>query len=544
MRLCFPFALLAATPLFAEDFRTGSTVTAVTVYPSITQETHQIAQQMPAGEHRLFFPANPDFDELPNIRSLTQGVIISQIRLLDGDLIDVDAYLSPEQEAAQQRLEQAEDALAAYGRKVSAITDRINALTLKLEFLKSLHAPDAKATPEELIKLSDLVLTGSEEVYAEIAAQKLKLETEQANKEKLDLALYAARAALGQIRPPQQGSALWSLTVNLQTAAEAVFELETLHGNAFWMPLYDIHLDREATTVTLQRKVGIRTSQEVSWSDVMLTLATNEPTDQIGPRPAKGNRASVFGVNRKGSGASSDYYSSDKSVATGEVEEAVVIVESIEQGFSFDTEGYAPTYSFPEKVSVGPSDMLVLNLGEIELAAQTKIWASPRWDDTAFLMAKVQNTTQEPLLPGQALYFRDGQLVGASAFEAALPSEKMTLPFGPVEHLRLDYIVKDNQTGDRGFINTETTRDHTAIVRVENLSDMEESVRVFFPFTYSEQDELDVSVRAAPAPNETDHDDQKGVSVWDLDIAAGKTAEINIQTELDWPAGQVLDWRP
>ena len=47
-----------------------------------------------------------------------------------------------------------------------------------------------------------------------------------------------------------------------------------------------------------------------------------------------------------------------------------------------------------------------------------------------------------------------------------------------------------------------------------------------------------------PAPDETDVDDRRGVSAWDLTLAPGETREVEITITLDWPEGQVLSWNP
>jgi hypothetical protein len=79
---------------------------------------------------------------------------------------------------------------------------------------------------------------------------------------------------------------------------------------------------------------------------------------------------------------------------------------------------------------------------------------------------------------------------------------------------------------------------------VENLTAESQELRAFFPLTFSEQEDLGVRVSAQPAPDETDIDRARGVSAWDIALAAGETAEVSITVQLDWPEGMELYWYP
>ena len=118
------------------------------------------------------------------------------------------------------------------------------------------------------------------------------------------------------------------------------------------------------------------------------------------------------------------------------------------------------------------------------------------------------------------------------------------LAFGPMESIRLDTILKRNAEGDAGIINRSSTRVQEITFTVENLSDEPQEVRALFPLTFSEKEDLEVEIVALPAPDETDVDDRRGVSAWDLTLAPGETREVEITITLDWPEGQVLSWNP
>jgi hypothetical protein len=139
---------------------------------------------------------------------------------------------------------------------------------------------------------------------------------------------------------------------------------------------------------------------------------------------------------------------------------------------------------------------------------------------------------------------RDGHLVGRESIALIPAGAETTLPFGPIEGIRLETVFARNAEGDTGIISRSNTREQQITFSVENLTDEAQEVRAFFPLTYSEQEDLRVKVVAMPQPDETDIDNLRGVSAWDLSLAPGETKRVAITVSLGWPEGQTLNWYP
>lgn len=537
MKRLLPLVALAASPAFADEFRINPTVVAATVYPGMARETLQFTQQLSKGQHTLLIPASEYFDGVsPDIQPVTEGVSIKRIKYLRDRLADPDAFLTPLQAAAKARLEAAEDKLAEHLRETAAISDRMTALTTQFDFLKSLRTPDEKLSIEDLQNLSELVLSGSEKVLSQIAQAKTELDEARDVRVDLEDKRDAAEIAWERSLPPQAGGSVWAIEVEVQADTEAQFTQEILRDGLEWGSYYEAHLTSGSNTLRLERKALLIVPEDTNWQDVSLTLATNRPGDQTEPSRTYGRKASVF--------APVEHDLKAGGYSTPLVEEEIVVVEEAASALRPYTDGFSVTYKLSDPISAGPDEVAILELGAIELPATLENWAAPRYDETAFLMAEVVNSTKEPLINGGLLSYRDGLLVGTGNFDGAVPNQSLILPFGPIEHLRLEYVQKDNQTGERGILSSDTTREHASVVRIENLSGTPENIRVFFPTTYSEQEELSVTVNATPAPTETDFEDRRGVSVWDLSVPANDQSEISIETTLRWPEGKTLSWTP
>jgi uncharacterized protein (TIGR02231 family) len=159
-------------------------------------------------------------------------------------------------------------------------------------------------------------------------------------------------------------------------------------------------------------------------------------------------------------------------------------------------------------------------------------------------MAEFTNNTPEPFLPGQASVSRDGVFVGRIPFALIPAGAKAEVSFGALEGLQLDYTMLDNNTGDRGFLTTSSTRNQQMEFSVENLLNSTETVQTVFALPFAEQEDLSVKVRTAPDPDETDFEKRRGVSVWSLDLGPGEKKTVRVTVDMDWPDGQELFWQP
>jgi Domain of unknown function (DUF4139) len=78
------------------------------------------------------------------------------------------------------------------------------------------------------------------------------------------------------------------------------------------------------------------------------------------------------------------------------------------------------------------------------------------------------------------------------------------------------------------------------VLKVENLTDETWPVRLLDQVPYSEQEDLEITYSATPAPTETDVDGQRGILAWEFDLPAGATKEITLDHVISWPEGKVL----
>ena len=166
--------------------------------------------------------------------------------------------------------------------------------------------------------------------------------------------------------------------------------------------------------------------------------------------------------------------------------------------------------------------------------------AVPVRDKTAFRLVQVENTGDEILLPGQAVIYVDGQLVGETTIDTLPPNAEADIFFGPIDGLRLTRTVLDRNEGDRGIISRSNEQREAVRIDIENLTGQAWDVTVQDAVPYSEQEDLEIEWQASPTPDVTTVDDQRGFLEWQFDMTAGQTQTISLETTMEWPEGMVL----
>ena len=155
-------------------------------------------------------------------------------------------------------------------------------------------------------------------------------------------------------------------------------------------------------------------------------------------------------------------------------------------------------------------------------------------------MAEFTNTTDEILLPGQALVFADGTMIGFSNLPLLAAGADTEMGFGPLDGLRLTRATPSKSEGDAGVFSSANQLTEQAEITVENLTGQDWRVLLRDAIPYSEQDDLEVEFDASPAVTRRDPDGQRGILEWDLDLAAGATQEVSLEYTLTWPDGYIL----
>lgn len=542
-------ATTALTPqiLAADILRVPLAPAEVTVYPQGAMVGLRADLDVPAGQHTLRMPLNPQLAQGGFGFTLDlRGDVTLMSRSVSRVPFDPKLYYTDAQTEADAALTEAETATRIAQDAVAQSRSQIAALEAQVAFLRTATASNAETLPS-VLQLTELGGAIGAEV-ARLSAERITLSAAlPALEEAITLAQEAetrARAALDNLTPPQANWTLFDLEVQAAATAPVQANVTLLTGAASWRTTYEVDLTEGA--LTLEPSAQVQNNSGQSWDNVALTLSTVFPFDRIDGPYVGPQIASIFDPEAR----QQAFDKSNRGLAMSDsmaspMMEAEVVVQSAPMQVSGRQDGPAFVFDVPGSVSVlNGASQAEFALETISLEAETQIFAAPRIEKKAFLIASTTNTGAGPILAGEARFSRDGVFIGQSNVPEMTPGAEADLPFGALKGIQLARRVLDRQSGDQGIISRSDTREEVVEFDVTNLTNEAQEVRTLYAFPVSEQEDLEINVSAQPVPTTFPYDDRRGVAAWDFALKPGEKRTVRIDMALRWPEGQLLNWRP
>jgi uncharacterized protein (TIGR02231 family) len=540
-----------AAPAIADTFTVDAPVDTVTIYPGLATVTRLVTLDIPAGQHDIIVPGLPQGLSPQGLRvGATASAQVGAVNLANDRLPVTPDLTKPEILAAQAEVDRLEDILRASAANIAAMRLQVQAAEEQAAFLQSL-ARSGAVEPLTAAAIADIQalaqMVGSQTLalrQTAFAAEQDALAAERARADDL-AALQDAKKALAALTAPEQQGAVLTFTLNAATAGAVTIDISTLEGFATWSPVYDMRLTTgDTASLDIDRAVVVGQATGQDWTDVRLVLSTARPGEQtspsmVWPQPlrivsqddADREREGPFLANRLG-----DLAQADNMIVMQEAASAPVAMTA-----AADFSGATVTYTYPTRVNIRNGvDDLRLPLDRLTLDA--KVWAEavPSQDSIAFRMAEFTNTTQELLLPGQALLFADGTMIGFDQMPLLAAGADRKMGFGPLDGLRLTYATPARSEGDIGVFTTSNQITEQVVMSVENLTGQEWPVLMRTAFSYTEQEDLKVDFAARPSFARLNPDDVRGILEWDLVLPAGTKQDVVLDYTITWPDGYIL----
>ncbi len=533
MRILALLALALPLPAWADTIQTTSHITAITIYPSGAQVTREVTFTAPAGAHEVLITDLPADVEPTMIRLASPDATLGAFALRTDRLPPRAAPTSPVIDAAKAAVKTAEAGVAEAQQAVDAIDAQVEAQQAQITFLTGLKLDGAGATADSLTAIADMIQT--KVLAARQAAQtaQLGLPAAKDGVTKAQDTLAQTQATLDALS--RSDSDYTALSVAVTTTTDTGHLTITHYtADASWAPVYDMALDRKAPKLAVDRGVLVSQSTGEDWSGVDLTLSTAQPSSQS---TASGLYPELKSIGDPQPPAPLDAVSDGMAAPVMSAPAA----ESRSVAASVSYQGDTVVYHYPTAVDVATGvENLRLALDTLTFTPEVQARAVPRYDHSAFLVAKLTNTEKEILLPGTAYLTRDGALVGSTELPSLAPGADTTLGFGAIEGLKLTRDMPLKAEGDRGIFTTSTQIEEKAVLKVENLTDEAWPVHLLDQVPYSEQEDLQITFTAEPAPTAQDVEGQRGILAWDFDIGPKETKEIKLDSVMSWPQGKVL----
>ena len=537
-------ALLLATtaiPAMADTLLATSRITAVTVYPEGARVTREVTFAAPSsGVHELLVTDLPAETSPAYLQLVAgNGLQLGAFNLRADRLPPRADPLTPDQTAAKTEVERLEAAESTAYLAIEAVQAEVDAADAQARFLSSFTGALPQGATPEMIK-SMAAMIGAESLAARQAAlaARARLWPTQKALAATQETLARARAAYAALPSADMEFTALSVAVTAATPGDQNVTITQYISGASWRPFYDLKLTREGDdALAVDRSVLVTQYTGEDWTNVALTLSSSAPADQAAPSMLWPDLRQITPeVDMTFKAAADDgatYYEEDTEVVAEAAPAPITAGAALE--------GDTVVYVYPTPVTIA-SDVedLRLALDSLTFAPVVKAVAVPSHDRTAFVMASFTNASEEPLLPGEALLFREGVLVGTTWLDVLAPGVETDIAFGAIETLRLKREMPKRAEGETGVFTTLNEMTESVVITVENTGTEAWPVRLLDQTPYSEQDTLEIEVTATPSPDETDVDGQRGILAWEFDLQAGAKQTITLDHSLSWPEGMEL----
>ncbi len=368
---------------------------------------------------------------------------------------------------------------------------------------------------------------------------------------RLDERIAAVRREIDFVRVARRPG-VWTATVDLVSDSPATVDvaLEYTVCGVSWTPAYDIRVSEDLTRIELVYFGQVSQQSGEEWDDVVVSLSTAEPALGVqvptldawwlAPLPDLAyefkhramNAPADAIANADGEMASEIGFAERDSRA----EESAFRLASVEA----QTAGSGMTARFDvpgRQRLVGDGTVRRLTVTTIALEGALSYRSVPRISPYAYLVAKVRNGSESPLLDGPTQVFLGTQFLGAGRIESAAPGQEFDVSLGVDKAVKVERTLARRERRASGRAGGEDRIELLYRTEIENHRKVPVEITLEEQFPVSQDRSIVVTEkRLSPAAAERSKED--GKITWTLTVAPDRKDVAEIGFEIRYPAGR------
>lgn len=397
-----------------------------------------------------------------------------------------------------------------------AIAAELGALDTGLGYLKALGSGEARGTPAAGIAgTADSIRKTAQDALTRQA----QLRRQQEELDKQLAPLQGERDRLAGANPQWR-----SLRVRLSTAKDVELKLSYRIAQAGWAPSYRALLDSASGAVSLERLAQVSQQSGEDWQDVKLRLSTAQATSRVAvglPRPWQ---LDIYKPQPPLA------YSAPPPPAQAVAAQQIAVTGSriaeapLERfDLSVFQGAHATEFTLPLRVNIASGTQRAsLTLGSEKLQAKLIARVQPQAEAAAYLVADLPRPAGS-WPRGTVQLLRDGALVGNSTLSVAGSEERLELPFGRDDGLRVQVEPEQKNAGNTGFIGVRAEHRYARGYVIENRHVNAVTLQLVEAAPVSQHEDIKVQAQFSPVPTTQAWRKQPGLVLWELPLAAGQT---------------------
>lgn len=456
---------------------------------------------------------------------------------------DADIQLGPVSAVNRPRAEAPDCNTSPLDGRIRALQERLEALKaeevghdLALGYLRGLAPTDAAPGQRQSTRPAAAYSAG--DLPSTLAA--IQRAGQATAKEQNRIANLSA-AVERELRPlvserdrlAQQAGEVRQLRIALNANREGTVRLNYQVTGPTWAPAYRATLNHEAGTIDVERLAQVSQRSGEDWTGVALRLSTGSPRSSTsGPQPRRWTVVpQAPAVPPPSAPVSARAFA---PAPTGAAERRAVAEAPLEFAVQVSQGEFATEFEVPGTVDVGSGAQRVnFSLGTTRLAVGLKVQTTPQADASAWLVADFPRPAGVwPDGPLQLL--RGTQVVGQSVWSLG-QRERVTLPFGRDEQVRVQVIPSQQTRASTGFIGARSERRIAHAYVIENRRRSPIQLEVLEASPVSADEQITVTRQFEPAVLPGNWQDQPGIVVWAQTLAPAQSARFSADYVISQP---------
>ena len=527
-------ALLAVPSTRADEIEVDSTIAEIALFRDGALVTREGRIAVPAGKSALTFPALPTQVDRSALQASFVGAANGVIRNAK-IFIPEDRDESEAVETLRDRLDDARTDKSRLARKRSEAVARIEfAQEMRRSFAQEYGKIDEGETLslEQAQELAAFVAQTQSDAYQTIDTVEIEMKAIDERIEELEKALNKA------IQNDQNLSSIAEVEIEMAEAGEIGISLSYLANAAQWTPQYELRAQPSQKRIGFGYFASIWQQTGEDWTDVTLSLHTNRANRQ-GNEPelqplALRNQETYYNRGRP----QMESLSSPKADALS-ARSAQIGVATLEQGVDVSASTVSFQATIPGNISVPSArEASAFNVLESNLDAEFWSEAVPKIQLDTYLRAKISNTLDLPILPGQALAFVDGKLSSKVFLPKILPEEETDLSLGTDANIIVTRREGSQKDTDSGFIDKTTTLMRSYANEVTNYHAADHKVIIVDQFPIAQNAKIEIRRKTPKADEVVIEDENNGLFKWEATLEPKEERVFTTSFEVIYPR----DW--
>ncbi|CAM9543217.1 unnamed protein product [Ectocarpus fasciculatus] len=360
----------------------------------------------------------------------------------------------------------------------------------------------------------------------------------------------------------------------LNSIGDISLQLSYVVSNTTWAPSYDIRVSTISNVMDVTYYADVTQSTGEDWHDCDLFLSTSNPSVgscppplpvrtvdwsyRIARRRGSNKRHGSFSLMDNGDeGGLNNMRNLQIQSITNTLPSAPPLSNGEGEGESVLTSGVvgsgeagATTFTIPRKVNISsdskPHKVTVTNE---TFSPQMVHYVSPNIDASAYLQAKVLNTSRFPLLSSEKVsVFMDGNFISTTKMRPVSPGESFNIFLGVDPALKVEYRPCRTSAKTKGLFSSTEVKQYEYCTVLRNTKQNLCRVIVAEILPRSNDENISVELIEPASTSLSKLGDGKSVSnkvtnniVWLKTIPAGEKIALNFNYRVLWPKGKNVD---